>query len=363
MRVLIIPTNGVRREGINSMALKWISKMNRTDMRIDIAAVHNNADDVIADYEKLGCRVFVLPDRKKKTAEYYSSLFKLIKREKYDAVHVNGSSGIMGLDLFAAKLAGVKVRIAHSRNTLCMNPKADRLLRPLLYYSMNRALACSEGAGKWLFGDRDFEIIHNGIETEKYRPNAEKRRMIREKLGVGSGLVAGFVGNVNEQKNPIFLIDVFECLYRKLPESYLLMVGDGVLFDRCKSHAQNLGISDRVIFVGRSDRVADYMQAMDILLFPSLNEGFGTVALEAQAAGMYVYASENVPTDCDLTGRVRFLPIDKGVQPWCDAIMSDMAEFGSRDNYEEFCRAVSAGHFDLSESASRLRDIYFGVKS
>ncbi len=362
MKVLIIPTNGVRREGINSMQLRWNREMDKDGLQLDIAAVHNNAQDVIEDYKSLGCRVFELPDRQKKLIAYCSELFKLMKKEKYDAVHVHGSSGLLGIEVFLARMAGVPIRVVHSRNTMCDHGFMDKLLRPVMYSCMTKGLACSEAAGKWLFGSRAFEVIHNGLNTEEFQFNEEVRRAARAELGIGDELVVGFAGNIKPQKNPLFLVDILSELVKRDPSAKLVVVGDGVMMNKMTDKVNESALSQNVIFVGRSNKVSKYMAAMDAFLFPSLYEGFGNVAIEAQLSGLPVFVSDTVPSDCRITKQVVFLPIDKGATIWADNIIKT----GKTDNsvrlkrYDDVCRRMKDEHFDVKENAARLRTLYMG---
>lgn len=360
VKVLNIPTNGVRREGINSMQLRWTRAMNKNDLQLDIAAVRDNAEDVIEDYKKLGCNVFVLPHRKKKILSYCFKLYKLLKKEKYDVIHVHGSSGFLGVELLIAKIAGVPVRIAHSRNTTCDNKFIDKLFRPILYACMTKGLACSKAAGEWLFGNRPFEVIHNGINTESFRLNEIKRSEVRKKLGIENSLTIGFVGNIKQQKNPLFLVDIISELAQKDLAAKLLIVGDGTMMKPMKDKITELSLNKDVIFIGRSNDVPQYMSAMDAFVFPSLYEGFGNVALEAQLSGLQVYVSETVPEDCKLSDHIAFLPINNGPKVWVDNILKNgKVENDVRlERYDEVCINMKKNHFDIYENAKRLRELY-----
>lgn len=364
MKVLNIPTNGVRREGINSMQLRWTREMDKTGLQLDIAAVHNNAQDVIDDYKSLGCRVFELPDRQEEIFAYCKELNKLLRKEKYDAIHVHGSSGMLGIELALAKFAGIPVRIVHSRNTMCDHRSLDKLLRPVMYACMTKGLACSSAAGEWLFGNRPFEVMHNGLNTELFKFDARKRQEARKALGLDSSLVVGFAGNIKEQKNPLFLVDIIAELVKRDLNIKLLVVGDGAMMKQMQDKVDDLALSDNVIFVGRSNEVPKYMAAMDAFLFPSLYEGFGNVALEAQLSGLPVFVSNTVPADCKITDQVVFLPITDGAELWAESIL----RVGAIDDatrlarYDVVCQRMKEEHFDVHENASRLRTLYVGGK-
>ncbi|QGF40719.1 glycosyltransferase [Limosilactobacillus gastricus] len=153
-------------------------------------------------------------------------MYRLCRQNQYDVVHVNGNSTTMAIELAAAKLAGVKVRVAHSHNTTTRHVKANQLLRPFFEMVVNGRIACNQAAGKWLFKSKDFVIIENGIDFDKYKLNQNVRTKIRSKLGISDDkILIGHIGKFNSQKNQEFLIELAE----KLDDRYrVILIGNGV---------------------------------------------------------------------------------------------------------------------------------------
>ena len=125
-----------------------------------------------------------------------------------------------------ARLRGVKVRIAHSHNTTCGHMKIHRLLTPIFNRTYNYGIACGYDAGKWLFNNRNFYVLPNSFETEKYCYNENARDEVRREIGVNDELVVGHVGRFNDQKNHRFILQLFEKIAGDNPTSVLLLVGD-----------------------------------------------------------------------------------------------------------------------------------------
>ena len=103
------------------------------------------------------------------------------------------------------------------------------------------------------------------------------------------------------QKNHDFILDVFNEICKKQENAHLILVGDGPLAETIKKKIGRLGLQDKVSLLGLRNDVNKIMQAMDIFLFPSIFEGLGIVALEAQAADIPIICSEFVPEDVDVT--------------------------------------------------------------
>lgn len=362
-RVLIIPTGGLRREGITASILTMIRHMPLDGLEPSIAAVYNNETDVLDEFRSLGCEVIETPDRRADTARYARYLLTLMRRERYDIVHVHGSSSVMGIELRVAQLAGIRSRIAHSHNTRSDDSKRDRTLRPLFRRSWTKALACGEDAGRWLFEDSPFEVVHNGIETGRFAFDPALRQGMRERLGIGGSIAIGFVGNVNYVKNQRFLLDVFGEVLRRSVDARLFIVGDGPDRAAIEAIAAEARFEGRVSITGRVPNVPDIVQAMDVMALPSLFEGLPTVVLEWQASGVPCVVSDAVTRECVVTRLVSFLPLDVGASVWADALL----EAASGDSASEklrlkssdgACSALAAAGFDADAMARRMRELY-----
>src|SRR5699024_9176769 len=99
-------------------------------------------------------------------------------------------------------------------------------------------------------------------------------------------ILLGHVGNFIEQKNHSFLIDIFSEVHSENPKFKLLLISDGMLMPIIKDKVHSLGLDDVVIFLGKTLKVSEYLQGMDLFLLPSLHEGLPVVLVEAQAAGL-----------------------------------------------------------------------------
>lgn len=127
----------------------------------------------------------------------------------------------MSIELAAGFFAGVKVRIAHSHNTVTEHTGLNKALRPVFEMFVNQRLACNEAAGKWLFKNKPFTVIDNGIFLDQYQFNLDTRNKVRKSLDVDQDTVLlGHVGGFNYQKNQAFLLK----LLKKLPTNYKLVL-------------------------------------------------------------------------------------------------------------------------------------------
>ena len=360
-KVLWIFAGGMRRNGICVSQLDYYKTIDKNKFKIDVLAVHNNTVDMINDYKNAGCDVYELPDRRKKTPQYLKQLRKLLIKEKYDVVHVHGSSTLMFLELLTAKKCGVKVRIAHSRNTTCDRPWLEKIFRNSFDNSYNVALACGEDAGKWLFQDKDFAVFHNGKELTKYQFNADKRKKMRKNLGIADGMIAiGHVGLFNEQKNHHFLIEVFQDIFQSNKNAKLFLMGIGPKMEEIKEMVERLNLKDAVSFLGSVSNVNDYLQAMDVMLFPSLFEGLPNVVIEWQASGLPCIISDKITKECAVSELVHFMPIEEGAQCWKEQM--ERIPLQSEEEREQSsklaCELLKKNGFELETNTRNLEEIY-----
>ena len=123
---------------------------------------------------------------------------------------------------------------------------------------------------------------------------------------------------------------------------------------KIQAKAQELGIAERVRFLGVRSDVADLMQAMDVFVFPSFYEGLPVTMVEAQASGLPCIISDKVPPECILTeGLVNIMPLSASPEVWAERILAKRA-IPRTDRREE----IVAHGFDITTEAVKLQEFY-----
>lgn len=359
-KILLVSTVGLIYDGITNVILSNISVMNKKSLKFYVVNTIKSEKEIIDSFEKLGCKVVEFPDRKEDTLRYFFELYKFIKSNKIDVIHVNGNSATCTIELLAAKLAGCKRRIVHSHNTRCDAKKADKLLRPIFYLTYTNALACGYDAGKWLFGDRQFKIIKNGRDSQVFCFDSSKRNMIRESLGLDNRLTIGHVGGFVKQKNHEFLLNIYKELLNLKPNIELFMIGDGILSDKIKQKAKEFGIFDKIHFTGNISNISDYLQAMDAMVLPSFFEGLPLVTVEWQMEGLPCFISDTVTKECAFSSNIYFLSLNEDAKYWAKKIL----DYTKKENRaviskRNIDKAKKIG-YEIRSSAEELRNIYLG---
>ena len=267
--------------GVESVVMNYYRNIDRNKIQFHFLCDEDSTDIPYEEIEKLGGKVIVIPPYQK-LFKYQKELYRIFKENNYNIVH----SHINALSVFPlriAKKAKIPVRIAHSHST--SNKKEWKknilkmILRPLSKLYANNYFACTEYAGKWLFGKKvverkELNVINNAIDLKKFEFNENTRKALREKLGIKDDtLIIGHVGRFMKQKNHEFLIEVFNEVYKKNQNTLLILIGQGPLLSEIKQKAINLNIEDKIRFIGQVTNVEKYYNIMDIFLFPSIYEG------------------------------------------------------------------------------------------
>ena len=314
-KILIINTSGLGIGGITTHMLNYIEKI-QDNIECTIVVTGQKSDRVLNEFSNMKCKLVFLPDRKKETIKYIRELRKVIKSTKFDVLHVHGNSSTMTIELFLGKCSNIPIRIAHCHNSICENLRLHKILLHIFKHCYTQALACSELAGNWIFGENNFDILPNAIDIDKFKYNPEIRREYRLHLDIDDKTtLIGHVGNFNEQKNHQFIIELFE-KYEQHNDAKLVLIGDGALCENIKKMVCDLGLQDKVFFLGVRDDVNCWLQAMDLFLFPSKWEGFGMVLIEAQVSNLPIVASTEVPIITKVSNGIRYIDIKDDINEW-----------------------------------------------
>lgn len=359
MRVLIINTNVFCRDGISNVIQNLYRAMDKQGLHIDLMAINKPGEAVEQLFQEHGGRVFVIHRSMRNPLRYLFALRKCILQGGYDLVHIHGNSATMALEMVAAWLAGCKVRIAHSHNTTCKFMTAHRLLKPIFGALCTHRLACGIDAGNWLYGKRKFTVVNNGIDTARYGFTEEGRRQLRQQYGIEDDqIVLGHVGVFNEAKNQRFLLEILA----ELDERYkLLLVGDGKLRPAVESRAADLGVAERVIFAGLTDRVPDYLSAFDCIVMPSLHEGLPLALVEQQTNGLQCVVSDTITRETDKTGNLSFLPLDAGAKFWAEEIVKLQLPEDRIAASKAATEKIKNCGYDIHDEAAKLKEFYIAA--
>ena len=311
------------------------------------------------EIKSLGGKIYII-DALQKVGQfkYTKNLDEFFSKNKYKIVHSHLNQ-VTGLILERAKKANIPIRIAHSHNSKSNKNIIIKLYKSYLqnkiFKNATKLLACSDLAAKWLYKDnsKDAIIINNCIDTNKFKFNNEYRSEIRKKYGIKENtLVLGHVGRFNEQKNHIYLLEIFHEVYKNNKNIKLILCGDGILKEKIVQKAKDLNIYEDIIFVGNTKDVYKYYSAMDICIFPSLYEGLPLSLVEAQCSGLKCIISDTISDDIMLTDNIFKKSININANEWIGSLEIN------KKNREIYFNKIKELNYDYSSIVLKMEKIY-----
>lgn len=359
--------------GIEAFVMNIYRKIDTSKINFDFYNHFNNYDKQFYEDEalKMGANIYktgCYEERGflKRNYKKISTLYKCIKNNKYEIVHIHATDCSSLREAFISRLAGAKVIIVHSHNTSVGGNSIKAKIKKILHnnlkflwkYLADYYFACSDLAAKWMYSEKlinagKVKVIKNGIEVDKYIYNREIRDILRNELNLNGKFVVGHVGRFFYQKNHEFLIDVFNEILKIKPNSELLLIGNGELQEHIKEKVKKLNIDKHVNFLGVSDQVNRLMQAMDVFLLPSYFEGLPVVGIEAQASGLKLYVSDTISKELDISNNVEFLSLNLDCKEWAKIIIRD-SNYQRANMYE----LISKKGYNINNVARFFEEFY-----
>lgn len=336
-------------------------------------------------YEKeireLGGRIFRVPRFRIYNYFSYRKALKEFFQEHHEFALVQGHmTSTAAIYLPIAKKAGVKKTAAHARSAGVdkgLKGTMTRFLRRNLADKADYLFTCSELAGISVYGEKAVRegktiFIPNAIDCAGFTFDPVKREKMREELGLTDTLIIGHVGRFHYAKNHEYLLRVFAELCRMSAGAggstaetgadqnyHLILLGEGPLMEDTRTLAEELGVADRVHFLGNHKNIADYYQAMDYFVYPSRYEGMPGTIVEAQASGLPCLMSDTICREVIATELVETMSIEKEPKVWAEELQRRIdALVSKQENREKYAAKMAAAGFDVQAQAERMMHFY-----
>ncbi|MFR1755843.1 MAG: glycosyltransferase [Thomasclavelia spiroformis] len=363
IRVLHI-VGKMHRGGIETLLMNIYRRIDRSKLQFDFVVTTKDEGNYDSEIRKLGGKIYYVPPRNQSMQKNFNEIFRICDNDKEIKIIHNHLSSLTYLEPFrAAKKAGIRVRIAHSHNNN-MDKNFYRSLLIIVNKMRKKILctdffACSNEAGEWMFGKKIWMekgiLVKNGIDSKLFLFNQRKRSFYRLKMGIEKKFVVGFIGRFESQKNPLFLVDIFKEIVNKHPESCLLLIGEGNMHKLMDKKIAEYNLDDKVIYTGIIENVYDYINAIDVLVQPSLFEGLGIIFIEAQANSLKCFGSDKVPSDAKFTDYYNNIPLNYSKEVWANEILKKALDY-KRD--ENMSLEVMKNQYDIDYTAKYLENFY-----
>ena len=348
--------------GVEAVVMNYYRHIDRDKIQFDFICDDDSTRIPTEEIEKLGGKVILIPPYQK-VFKYHKTLKKVLQEGQYKIVHSH-INALSVFSLWAAKSAGVPVRIAHSHST--SNKKEwkktllKNILRPFSKVFATDYFCCSELAGRWLFGNKTYDqgkvyLLNNAIDVDKFKYDEKIRKEKRKELNIKDNqLVIGHIGRFVQQKNHEFLIDIFNEIYKQDKNAILLLIGEGPLKEEIQNKVNELGLDKNVKFLGQRNDANELYQAMDAFVLPSLYEGLPVVGVEAQASGLPCFFSTDMTKETKVLGTTQFIELAKSPEMWAQSILQKLKNYQRHDTRKQ----MTDKSFNITVEADKLQKQY-----
>lgn len=359
-KVLLISSGGLMKSGVPSVLMTIVRAL--SDKYTFDILVHTDEEGFFdKEFLSYGGLIFRLP-KKHSSIKLFDRLLeitrplylqrhtrKLIKENgPYTIIHCNNDFDSAGCVSAAAK-EGIPVRICHTHRTWENDSKTGlltktyrKICRKAIIKASTSLIGCSASANSSTFGkDAKAEILFNSYDEKHFSPTLP---LVQPK---NISLIQ--VGYFNSNKNQLFSVNILKELKKATPDAHLTLIGDrkGSYGESVEKAISDFGLNDSVKLLPPNADIPKEMEKSNILLFPSNNEGFGIVLIEAQAMGLHCLSSDTVPRETDMGGVV-YMSLADGAETWASYILSDSSliekriQDCSKYTTEKFIESVKA---------------------
>src|SRR5574344_255344 len=348
--------------GKKNLIMEYLRHFDITKIQFDLIADSNSNGIPHDEIKRLGGRTFVITPYNN-IVSHLRDLKKIFRENKYDIVHAFDNT-LNVFPLVAAKQCGIPVRINES---ISMGHKGELknyiklALRPFSKIGSTIYMSNGIDCGKWQFGDKEYaagnvHVFKSVINTDKNAFDVTLRKKTRNEFGWEGNVIYGVIARFEMQKNPLFMIDIFNEIAKRQENARLIIIGHGSMLNLMNERIKDYGINDRVENLGRREDIHQFYNAFDAFLLPSLYEGLPIVAPEAQACGLPIFMSTEVTREaagCDLA---YFIPLSSSPSEWAETIVRETSKnIPTRCSHIE--ELVSAG-FDSKAESERMQQFY-----
>lgn len=303
--------------GASKLIYDLLPRMKQHGNECELLILTDEHSKYVDDLGMRGISVNIVPKEIKGHWARVQYIKKWIENGNYDVIHANLFPTTYYCSI-AKRLLGKNcppmVMTEHSTDNKRRHKSYLRPLEKFIYRKYDHVISISdktqENLCKWLGtkGNKRFSVIENGVDVEAFRTaKSLEKKEVCGNFEEGNVLLLT-VGSFTPQKNHIRLLEALALL----PKNYkLILCGEGPLEHEIKEKIKALRLEDRVTFLGFRKDVARIMHTADVLVIPSIWEGFGLIAAEGMACGIPIAASD-VPGLSEVVGNagVKFNPKD-----------------------------------------------------
>lgn len=354
------------RGGIESFLMNLFRRLQNNGFNFALFTTWDWNDELDEELSRLGVGRWTRfsgkkPSQIKRLREGPIAYGSLIEQIGCDAAYVNTMNGMGFLWADMARKHGVPLRVVHSHNSAFgmsasgMKSVAHRFGKIMYGRSATKRVACSDGAGRYLFGKHPFEVVNNGVDTNRFAFDSKTRAIVRSHYQIPDDAhLFGSIGRIEEAKNPLFQVMAFSEIHKVDPSARYLMVGEGDMREKVESLVEMLNLEDAVLMPGYLTDPAPLYSALDCFLMPSLYEGVPLASIECQCSGCPILAVDGMAKETQVTDLESMLSLDMGEKAWAEEAIRLTSRHLDRAVY---ARQVEQSGFSADETAKRMAAI------
>lgn len=322
MRVLEV-VRGMNIGGLENVVKNILEYNNKQGVECECLICDLEEQDYEAELVAHRIKIYKIPVPDSVKMKLYRNLISFFKEQGYyDVVHVHMAftNGVVAL---AAKKSGMKRVVCHSHGVELPSERRktarvyQHIMRILMKKYGDTFLACSNVAGEYLFGRKEYNLrgslFANGIYIDKFQFDEKIRKEVRLRLGIDDKVVLGTVGSLVPVKNQKKILEIA----KKMKNVVVLLVGSGSCEEELKKYSYENKVE--TIFVGKQQDTSRFLHSMDVFVFPSISEGFGIALIEAQANGLPCVVSDAIQAEAKIADNIYTVPLSAGIEKWVDA--------------------------------------------
>ena len=348
------------RAGAETMLINLYRNIDRTQVQFDFITFTLQKGDYDEEILALGGKIY--PIIANNSIDRMLKLTNFLKQHsEYQIVHAHMLLN-NAFHLLAAKKAGIPHRISHSHNT--SNGKSGTIANLYEKFAIylnqrlsTKKIACGKEAAEYLFNtSKDVWLLNNAIDLQLYNDisstNKNSWKVVKSDL---QGLKIIQVGRLNKVKNHAFSLEIAKRLKEQNVNFTFFIVGQGPFHNIIKKNIQDYGLEENVFLLGVRNDVPSLMAGADVMLMPSLHEGFPVVLVEAQAIGLKSLISANISREVDLgVDLVEFLDLNN-IDDWVINLQNIKEENTSSPPN---IKVLSSQGFDINQNSFELLNLY-----
>jgi sugar transferase (PEP-CTERM/EpsH1 system associated) len=345
--------------GLEKMVIDLSDELEKNGYRSIICCMDKNGA-MIEQAKNKGLKVLAIG--RKAGVDYLLplKLANLIKTEKIEIVHTHN----MGPMLYGTLGAWIaRVPAVHTKHD-----RENKITSKVLWsaaWSMNKSvIMISEDARKEFLKHTFVEpakvrVIRNGINVAAFAAPVDVQSK-RNSLGIQpSEIVLGTVARLSKEKDQCTLIDAFAQINKIIPQTKLLIVGEGAMRDKLEDHAKERRILDNVMFLGSRTDVAEILAVLDVFVLTSLTEGISISLLEAMASGKPVIVTSVGGNPEVVTGGIDGILVPpKDAVKIAEAAVSLLTNSGLMQKMGQMARTHVRERFDLCQMVKQYEELY-----